>query len=736
MSKKINYELDIRFPDQSPHREIITNKLSLGSSSKCDLCIEDYNLSPLHLSFRTHNGILSLHNLGGTNTTTLGAQELLHGKMYILNIGDNLKAGDIEILIREGEFIEEDDTPDELKELFEEATDPNVVIPTEDLISYDEASPSELLHDEEYEDEPEGEKQFNFQDANELIDDDEEYEEEESDNKSIVQKLTNIFKSPKIDIQKDIIKNNKNISITKVAPGFFLRFFSFISLTALSYTIVDQLFPILEVDTHIDSHLIELQKLLTEIPYSKYLNLTVLKVALTYLVLDIFTTLLIGQSLTYSLLGIRNADGAIAKRIKGVIRSLIGIVTAPFLIFDLPCIIKKRTLKEFISRSNLHAPSRILQFLGIFIITPLLILSPLYTPILINLEKFKATEVVEQRPVSFSKNQKLIAKEWSSANLKLNFKGNVSERLLVLPSVKATKNSLKSSIKINSIKNLNSWTNVSYLNEVDFINSIRPLLALNPMSSIHYPELSSEIHTEKDGDKLSTLAFNQLFLLLKRSINLDPLLFQDIFLNHGPFLKDLIGINKLLTENLNIQENDSLTVFKNNDKILIGNTNRTTKTIRTKYLIITRNLVSTNFRVSTPKKYFKYTSKMVENLFQNSTAYKITKSSEKFNWANTLDTLTSITETKKDLEDSELSHIYEYYFEFTRKYLAEMANQKEEDKTVFKKSLISEIENITDYLESTLEFNEFQKVSELNVSLKRLIEKFEGEDLEFFSINE
>lgn len=731
MSKYINYELDIRFPDQSPHRESITNKLSLGSSTKCDLCIEDYNLSPLHLSFRTHNGVLSLHNLGGTNITTLGTQELHHGKMYILNTGDNLKVGDIEIFIREGEAVEDDDqTPEELKELFEEKTDPNFNIGTDDLIEYDESISTEESIDQDPHEE------VNFQSAHDLIDDDEEYEENENDNKSIVQKLTNIFKFHKKDLQEEIVKNNKNISIPKVAPGFFIRFFAFISLTALSYTVVDIFFPIFNVGHYVDSYIISLQKLLENIPYSHYITLTVYKVALVYLVLEVFTTLLFGINITYLLLGIRNEDTAISKRIRGVIRSLIGIVTTPLLIFDLPCIIKKRTLKEFISGSKLHAPSRFLQFIGIFLITPILLLSPLYTPILLNIDKFKATEVIEQQPVKFSKNEEVINQEWSSANLKLNFKGKASKRLLILPVIKSNKSNLNTSIKINSIKNLNAWTNISYLDEVKLISSIRPLIHLNPMFSIHYPELKSELLSEKNTEPLSTLAFEQLFQLLKRSINLDPLNFQETFLNHGPFLKDLIGINTLLTENLNIQESDSLTVFKNNDKILIGNTNRSSNTIRTKYLIIKRNLVSTNFRVSTPKKYFRYTSKMVENFFQNSTAFKKIKSSEIFNWAITLDTLTSITETKKDLNDTELAKIYEFYFEFTRKYLAEIENQKEKDKALFKKPLISEISSITEYLEATLEFNEFQKVSELNLSLKRLIEKFESEDLNFFSINE
>ncbi|PIK16137.1 FHA domain-containing protein [Halobacteriovorax sp. JY17] len=730
MSNQINYELDIRFPDQSPHRVSIINKLSLGSSDKSELCIEDYNLSPLHLSFRTHNGVLSLHNLGGQNKTYLGKQELIHGKMYILNIGDELKLGDIEIFIREGDAPNE--TPDELKGLFEEKTDPVHQVVQEELIEYEDGD----VQDEEIE----AQTTPSFQSIDDLAEDDEEeFEDDESTSESegtLVQKLTNIFKVKKIDVKKDIVSKNKNKSIPRVPPGFFTRFFSFLSLIAISYSIVDQVFPIFEVNAHIGKYIADFQKIITPIPYSNILSAQIIQIILVFILIELSTTLLFGVNIAYLLLGVRGDSGAIASRIKGVLRSIFSLATTPLLIFDLPCIVKKRTLKEVLSGSRLHTPSKFLQTLGILILFPILLLSPLYTPVLLNLDKFQAREVFEQQETRPSKKAELVENEWSNASLNLYFKGKTSKDTLIFSAIKNQKEKTKASLKFINKKNLNSWTNVSYEGEVEILNKILPLIKLNPMFSIHYPDLQTELESEKPIDLFTINAFDQLFQLVKNSLNLDPENAQSIFLNHGVFLQDLMGLNGILLENLSVNNSSSLSLFKNQDRIIISNTIQSPSSIRTEYLIIFRSGNTLNYRSSAPKKYARLTTKIIENFFQQIKVFSLIKKNESYDWSTTLDLLTSITETKKDLTDKELAKSYEYYFEFTRTYLTLLQSLPVEERGPFKKSLTSEISNIQEYLESTLEFNNFIKVSELNNSLKRLKENLESENLNFFSINQ
>ena len=734
MSNNVTYELDIRFPDQSPHRVNIDGKLSLGSSDKSELCIEDYNLSPLHLSFRTHNGVLSLHNLGGQNKTILGSQELIHGKMYILNVGDELKLGDIEIFIREGE--EKEETPDELKELFEEKTDPVLTSPQEELIDTREFE--ELEEAQELESTTDESDSMNFQSLDELAEDEEdEYEEsyEEQESGTLIQKLTNIFKIRKIDVEKDIIANNKNRSIPVVPPGFFVRLFSFLSLLAMSYSIVDQIFPIFEVNSLIEPYILELQKAISAIPYSNILSSQVIKVVAVYIAIEFITTLLLGVNIAYFLFGVRNDNGIFVSRFKGIIRSLLGIITTPLVVFDIPCIIKKKTLKEALSGSRLHSPSRVKQSLGIMILFPILLLSPLYTPVLLNLEKFQPREIFEQKVVEFSKKEELINRKWSSANFNIHFDKEISKNLLVLPTVKMKKNEIQTAIKFMSKKDLNSWATISYEGKNDLISKLAPLIVLNPMFAIHYPDLESELESNKEIQTFSVGAFKQLTALIRNSLNLDPLNIKEVFMGHGPFVQDLMALNQLVLESLSVSDATSLSFFSNKDKILVSNTIQSKNSVRTEYLVILKSGVSLSYRSIASKKYSRLTSRMIEHFFQNTTAYTRIKHIDIFNWATTIDLLTSIIETKKDLTESELAKSYEYYFEFTRNYLKTLLDQDEDERAAIKELLVSELTNTQEFLESTLEFNNFSKVSELNGSLERLKENFKEENLNFFSIN-
>lgn len=734
MSDQVSYELDIRFPDQSPHRVEIEGKLSLGSSEKSDLCIEDYGLSPVHLSFRTHNGVLSLHNLAGKNKTLLADQELIHGKMYILNIGDELKIGDINIFIREGEQTEE--TPEELKSLFEDETDPNVEAPTPEKhsIEYEEVN-----NEDSTESAQEEENSLNFQSINELADDedddDEDYEEEAGE-KTLVEKLTGIFKFKKTDLKEQIVSNNKNKTIPMVAPGFFTRLFSFLSLLAISYTVVDQIFPIFEVGTFIDKYLLEFKALVSDVPYSKYVTLKILHIVVAYFAIDLITTFLFGVNIAYLLLGVRNDSGAIAKRLKGVLRSIIGLATTPFIIFDLPCIVKKRSLKEFITSSRLHTPSKFLQTIGFLFVFPIFVLSPLYAPLLPHYESFSARNILQQKRVKFSKKEKLIEKEWSNSNISLNFKGSVPSNQLLFPSIKLKKTKADARLKFNSLKKLDSWSSLSMLEEVDLLNYIKEGSDFNPMFSIHYPDLIKSLSKESKSSNLSKLDLIQLEQLLKKSMNLDPLKLHETFLSHGPFLQDLLLINKNLKKSLDISSSEPISIYRDENKLIVSKVNRNSNVFRSRYLIIFNNRTTYLLRSSIPKKYFSVTSKLILNFLQSSTPYSPINYPEEFSWDQALNTLSSIVETKKDLTEDELAKTYEFFFEFSRMYMVELLNLDENKRTKPLNSLVKELKMISSFLEGVLEFNEFNKVEELSSSINRLIENIESNNLSFFSINQ
>jgi hypothetical protein len=69
-----------------------------------------------------------------------------------------------------------------------------------------------------------------------------------------------------------------------------------------------------------------------------------------------------------------------------MLRVIIGMITWPFLIFDLPSLASKRTFKEFITFTNTFVASRIMTFVGIVLYLPLLVLLILVSPMVIGLE--------------------------------------------------------------------------------------------------------------------------------------------------------------------------------------------------------------------------------------------------------------------------------------------------------------------------------------------------------------
>lgn len=76
----------------------------------------------------------------------------------------------------------------------------------------------------------------------------------------------------------------------------------------------------------------------------------------------IFTALL-GVSLGQYVVGMRAEGNVIWKRIGGVLRTLIGFVTFPFLIFDIGSIISRRTFKEVITFTRLYSDSKMMSIL-------------------------------------------------------------------------------------------------------------------------------------------------------------------------------------------------------------------------------------------------------------------------------------------------------------------------------------------------------------------------------------
>ncbi|MBI2520309.1 MAG: FHA domain-containing protein [Bdellovibrio sp.] len=72
-----------------------------------------------------------------------------------------------------------------------------------------------------------------------------------------------------------------------------------------------------------------------------------------HLAVQILAHLIFGLTPGQFFLGLRNSRGFLASRFLGLVRYFVGIITGPFLIFDLPILFKKKSLKELICLNTL-----------------------------------------------------------------------------------------------------------------------------------------------------------------------------------------------------------------------------------------------------------------------------------------------------------------------------------------------------------------------------------------------
>ncbi|MBT6326193.1 MAG: FHA domain-containing protein, partial [Bdellovibrionales bacterium] len=329
---QLSYILDIR-PPEGDHKRITVNKrITLGSSKEVDLSMNDVGLSPTHCSFKLQNEVLSIHNLG--KETFIGKKELHSGKMYILDKGDKLTIGELEVLIRQDEIEEEEEEEeDDLHAMIEKTQSKTQIV-----------------------------------------------------RPGIVSKLLN--KGPQIK-QKVVVPEYNY-------PLFLVRFYSFLFTLSVSYGVYYFLIPTLELNSLVTELMSIINPLIAKafglltphlsaqwIEHLQFINSTsLILITLIYFTQNIIFSLIFGQTLPFTLLSISSDQSFVFKRISGLIRNIIALITTPLIIFDLMAIIGKRTTNEFLTRTHPVYHSKTFKLISLVLIFPMVILIGIFSPTL------------------------------------------------------------------------------------------------------------------------------------------------------------------------------------------------------------------------------------------------------------------------------------------------------------------------------------------------------------------
>ena len=164
---------------------------------------------------------------------------------------------------------------------------------------------------------------------------------------------------------------------------------------------------------------------------------------LLFFVLRISTALLLGVSIGQFFLGVHSTSNHLVRRISGVIREVVGVVTFPFFfIFDLSTLFSRRSLKEVLSGSSLESLSLIKTSLLVAIVFPLSICFFLVSPLIQGLD-FKTALTVDG---SFQNKKKVEIENIEIQSSYFSFEGNV-EAKYVFPSYTIVRNNKKKILK-------------------------------------------------------------------------------------------------------------------------------------------------------------------------------------------------------------------------------------------------------------------------------------------------
>ena len=386
-----NYILRISVDKSEDQLVAITDKLLFGSSESCDVCFSQQGIEPEHLMFRVSNGVLTVKSHALT-PPMLGNSPLKKRKMVIIDDGDTITIEGVTLTISK-ESGESDDDEQEKEELPTATT----------LFKLAKA-------DLETSEDVTGEVDIS---TSEDVTDEDEYETTSDSSPSklgrLIRSFKNIFrkKRKKISLKK---RQRINKSIEKRAGlqikisteerilfPVLSRIYALMASYVMAYTIYsifkEDLAPYLtpalliaKIDnvTVVESLKImapswEIVPITFQFYIQKFIPLLILVTAQ-----DILSSLLLGSPLPLFLLGVMQQGNILTNRLTAVLKSIIGILH-PFIIFDLPLIFGKPSLKEILTfRFYCKGNSKIRTLSGEFIFLPLIIIAGIIAPLLLS----------------------------------------------------------------------------------------------------------------------------------------------------------------------------------------------------------------------------------------------------------------------------------------------------------------------------------------------------------------
>ncbi|HLT21841.1 MAG TPA: FHA domain-containing protein [Bacteriovoracaceae bacterium] len=211
-------------------------------------------------------------------------------------------------------------------------------------------------------------------------------------------------------------------------------------------------------------------------------------------------TLIFGVSLGQVLVGIKPAGNVVWSRVGGVIRTVIGFFTFPFLIFDLGAVISRRTFKELVTFTRIYSDSKVFNILLSIIFVTVSGLFVLMAPMFQGFEattRYEIPKRVEERiRVDGHENvEDEITKSFSSRLL--GFQAGLSDEFEVFPGFKfeGSERKTKSNFALSIYdKKMEGSSEIELFKSFDIKQLLEIGFKGNPFLKLKFPHIDNFIH--------------------------------------------------------------------------------------------------------------------------------------------------------------------------------------------------------------------------------------------------
>lgn len=713
----MRYGLEIKVPKEDKQKIDVHENITLGSSDRADIVLEADSIAPLHLKFKIEDEVLTVTNLGGAGNTKVGRHALGQGKTYILDKGDKISIGKTTILVTT-EKIKEEEEVEEVEENSEEAhhnndkTDESIVVEENEESEEDE----DVEEEEEAEPEIEEEKTSTFVRIRRII---------ERKSRSTPQKSSKVKKS----------KNNY-----PPIPGFAFRILSILMNGFILFGLFFYVLPLYPIDQEIqpiiDFVLSKKELVLSFIPPEVMPHIPkkvlvilfeplTIKIALVYASLELAFHFLLGTSFPLFLAGVKEfSSNIIVARIKSVVRCLIGFVTWPFIIFDLPLILNKRTLKEVLTFSHLHYRGPAFKYISLVLFYPLIMASIILFPLLPIIEELAVKKVVVEKPYvappelnSEDEFVRTIINKSFALKTKFEFKPS----LYIIPSVingypqlTFMDNEGKRTVKMKLTKGL------------DFNPEFKNL----PKSDFYFSKSSPKLDLFLKQEKAQDGFEDEINSILIDSFSLSLLQVHKFILNHGPFFKPYLPIREKLIEKLGNAKNFEV-IYRSREKLM--KVESRDQAIMTNYYLPLVGMVIPTIEIEFNKNSEILASRVID-LFENSSPVKPSMVNnfdevEEWNAFLILDMIMTMLDKSKPIPAPLAKQSYKYFYSMIKK--SHDAKEEKMDRT-----LIKSFKELDLAIKAAIKVRgESKQLIDFNYSMNRLQKALEDKDQAFFQMN-